>query len=130
MLELNLMHMKKLLTIALLFSFTLAGQVTLADGHGNGKNKGKAKGKPAFVDKKHRAHEQWKREKEYEKEYRKRSKKHDDHDDDRWERSREDDRRQRDREEQRRREPNRRNENRTLGQIILDGVQESQNRRN
>ncbi|OKL40737.1 hypothetical protein A3841_12860 [Pontibacter flavimaris] len=129
--ELNLRkkHMKKLLTIAFMLSFVFAGQAALADSHGNGNGKGKAKGKPSFVDEKHRAHAEWKREKEYEKEYKKRMKKHDDEDrdDDRWNRRREEERRrdderwERSREEQRRsEETRRRTRNRTLGQVILD----------
>jgi hypothetical protein len=87
--------MKKILTIALIAVLTIVGQTAMAQGNKNAQSK-----RPEFVNEKHRAHAEWKREKEYakaDKKYNKKKNKHkhDHDDDDRWERDRrhDDDRR-------------------------------------
>ncbi|MHC2992598.1 hypothetical protein OB13_13760 [Pontibacter sp. HJ8] len=121
---------------------------TAADHDGD---KGKKKGKPSFVDEKHRAHAEWKREKEYEKARKKQYRDYDDdddrwedrrRDDERWERRREDERRaercERDRDNERwgrtgdtRREipGSRKDRDRSLAKVILEERHKSENRR-
>ncbi|MFD2246630.1 hypothetical protein [Pontibacter ruber] len=133
--------MKKLITLLLVGIMAFGAQVATADSHDGDKGKGKKKGRPSFVDEKHRAHAEWKREKEYEKARKKQNKDYDDDDrwedrrrddDDRWEDSRREDERRREDEtrEQRRererwesREEQRRpSRNRSLGEILQEGV--------
>jgi hypothetical protein len=136
--------MKKLMTLVLVGMMVFGAQAASAANHDGDKGKGHKKGKPSFVDEKHRAHAEWKREKEYEKYRSKHYKKHDDRDDrwedrrrdddrwedrrrddDRWEKRREgerrDDRRERERWENRD-EQRRQTRNRSLGEILQDGV--------
>ncbi|WP_162428019.1 hypothetical protein [Pontibacter pudoricolor] len=80
--------MKKVLTLVLVAVLTIVGQAAIAQGNSNARSK-----RPEFVNEKHRAHAEWKREKAYAK-HNKKYKKHDRDDDDRWERD--DDRRRRD----------------------------------
>jgi len=82
--------MKKVLTIALVAVLTIVGQAAIAQGNSHAQSK-----RPEFVNEKHRAHAEWKREKEYAKNHKKHNKKYKKHDDDdRW--GRDDDRRRRD----------------------------------
>ncbi|MBB6609493.1 hypothetical protein H7F15_00445 [Pontibacter sp. Tf4] len=82
--------MKKVLTLIMVAVLTIVGQQAMAQGNSNARSK-----RPEFVNEKHRAHAEWKREKAYAK-HNKKYKKHDRDDDDRWERD-EDRRRDRDR---------------------------------
>lgn len=85
--------MKKVLTLVLVAVLTIVGQQAIAQGNSNARSK-----RPEFVNEKHRAHAEWKREKAYAKHNKKKHKKHDHDDDDRWER---DDDRRRDRDRDR-----------------------------
>jgi hypothetical protein len=120
--------MKKLMTLVLVALMAFGTQVATAADYNGDKDKGKKKGKPSFVDEKHRAHAEWKREKEYEKARKKQYKKNDDDrwddrkGDGRWER-REDDRRQ-DRRERERWEEREQRRNRSLGDILRGGNEE------
>jgi hypothetical protein len=121
--------MKKLLTLILVGMMVFGAQAASAADHDGEKGKGKKKGRPSFVDEKHRAHAEWKREKEYEKARSKQYKKYDDdndrwedrRDDERWERRREDERRERERWENREAQ-RRQNRDRSLGEILQEGV--------
>ena len=95
----NLKLMKKIWTVALVAVLTIVGQAVMAQGNSHAKGK-----RPEFVNEKHRAHAEWKREKEYAKKHKKYKKHHRD-DDDRWDR---DDDRRRDREWERNRDRDRR----------------------
>jgi hypothetical protein len=117
--------MKKLMTLVLVALMAFGTQVATAADYNGDKDKGKKKGKPSFVDEKHRAHAEWKREKEYEKARKKQNKDYNDdrwenrRDDERWERQREDEKREERRERERwekRDEQRRPDRNRSLGE--------------
>jgi hypothetical protein len=132
--------MKKVLTIVLVAVLTIVGQAAIAQGNSNARSK-----RPEFVNEKHRAHAEWKREKAYAK-HNKKYKKHDRDDDDRWERDedrrRDDDRRverdypwertaeQRREEEKRRVEERKREDERRTPRTIRDVVFERTGRSN
>ncbi|GGG09629.1 hypothetical protein GCM10011323_12760 [Pontibacter amylolyticus] len=137
--------MKKLMTLVLVGLVAFGAQVATAADYNGDKDKGKKKGKPSFVEEKHRAHAEWKREKEYEKARKKEYKDRDDdddrwedrrRDDERWERRRENERRDDDRWERRKEDEKRaerqererwekrdeQRRNRSLGEILQEGV--------
>lgn len=120
--------MKKLMTLVLVALMAFGTQVATAADYNGDKDKGKKKGKPSFVDEKHRAHAEWKREKEYEKARKKQNKHSDDdrwenrRDEERWEKRREDEKRVERRERERWEKRDEQRRNRSLGEILQEGA--------